>query len=159
MRSSALLSVVVVLPLLAACNSREMEKLGTNVGGQLGSLAGTTLGRPLGGPMTRDIVRTSRNIGASVGGSMARMLSQADLRQLGSATDTALNNAQSGSVRPVAWASDSGSGATGSATVVGAAQPNQSCYDVRQVAFVPGRGQVEQVQKYCSTGDGRWEVV
>ena len=52
------------------------------------------------------------------------------------------------------WTSQSGTGARGGSTVVSGAGAN--CYTVREVAVVPGRGEVAQNQRYCNRGGG-WQ--
>jgi multidrug efflux pump subunit AcrA (membrane-fusion protein) len=54
------------------------------------------------------------------------------------------------------WSSDSGTGARGGATVTSSAGDN--CYTVREVAVIPGQGEVAQNQRYCKQG-GRWQAV
>lgn len=54
------------------------------------------------------------------------------------------------------WSSDSGTGARGGATVTSGAGDN--CYTVREVAVIPGEGEVAQNQRYCKQG-GRWQAV
>ena len=54
------------------------------------------------------------------------------------------------------WTSQSGTGASGGSTVVSGGTGD--CYTVREVAVVPGQGEVAQNQRYCRRGGG-WQPV
>jgi surface antigen len=58
--------------------------------------------------------------------------------------------------QPETWTSDENDGVRGSATVVEA--PSDNCYTVREVAFVPGQGEVAQNAQYCREGSS-WRRV
>ena len=56
----------------------------------------------------------------------------------------------------VSWNSENNPGVGGSSTVV--SQPTENCYVVREIAVVPGRGEVAQDARYCREGQG-WQRV
>ncbi len=155
-------AAVFSLSLVAAgCqNPQTGQAVGTGLGAAGGGTAGYFIGQSIGGT-TGGVVGAILGAvaGGAIGGEIGRRLSEPDQQQAATATATALNNADQGQPpAPVQWTSSSGTGTSGQATVVKKPQTaSADCYDVREVAYIPGQGEVEQTTRYCK-GEQGWVV-
>lgn len=145
--------------LTTACDKQSQQDLATGLGAAGGGVAGYFIGDAVAGT-TGGVIGAALGAvaGGVIGGQIGRYLTEEDREQAATATAVALNDAeQNKPKKPVKWTSTTDTGASGEATVVNKPQTTAECYDVREVAYVPGQGEVEQTQRYCK-GEQGWVV-
>ena len=143
------LTLVVVA--VSACQTTEQKGqiAGALVGGVLGSLIG-------GDNEITKLVATAvgAGVGAYIGGEIGRYLDEQDRIKAQSATKTALEQSVANGGRKVTsnWKSDENDGVSGAATAE--LSTDSGCFNVQEIATIPGKGEVRQVSKYCEDENG-----
>ncbi len=163
---SLTVSVLVAATLLAACESN--EQTGGAIGGSIGALACGVAGNAIFHD-TLGALLPAAACGAAgyfIGSALGKQLDEKDRHRAAGATQQALaqpvstkkkQTATRPPAKPVAWSSDHGTGAHGTATVT-AVQPEPNggeCRTVREIAYIKGK-EVAQSTRYCRTADGGW---
>jgi len=101
--------------------------------------------------------------GGVISGQLADVLGMSARRAAAQASATALTRAERGGVdatdSAARWESKAGDGVTGESSVIARdSTAGENCYTVREVAVVPGEGEVTQTRTYCKQESG-WEAV
>ena len=103
--------------------------------------------------------------GGTVSGQLADVLGMSARREAARASATALTRAERSGADPdpgetaARWESKEGGGVSGESQVVARdTTAGDNCYTVREVAVVPGEGEVAQNRTYCK-GESGWEAV
>lgn len=118
--------------------------LGALIGGKAGGSKGAVLGGLLG-----------VGVGYLIGGQIGRYLDEEDRKKASQATLSALDKSYNNNGKPATtkWSSENNKGVSGQTT---ATSTGNQCYNVQEVAIIPGKGTVRQENKYCQN-NGKWE--
>ncbi len=164
-----LLVAAASLPLLLGCQNQEQSygAGGAAVGALTCGLIGGAIFHSTAGGLAS--AAACGAAGYFVGSSIGRKLDDRDRERAQAATQAALATpvrytpTQTTIIhpapRPVTWASDHGTGVTGSASVVAVQPPAATgggeCRTVREVAYIKGQEETQD-SKYCRGSDGSW---
>lgn len=131
----------------AACQTNQQR--GTIIGGGLGAGLGAMIGERSGNPVIGAVV--GGLAGSLIGGEIGRHLDEADRKRAAETTAQAVTESRAQGGQPVSqtWESDENPGVSGVSTAAANTQAGTDCYDVREVATIPGRGDVSQTSTVC----------
>jgi surface antigen len=164
-----LLAAAFSLPLLIGCQNQEQSygAGGAAVGALTCGLIGGAIFHSTAGGLAS--AAACGAAGYFVGSAIGRKLDEKDRERAQAATQAALavpvryTPTQTAVIhppaKPVTWASDHGTGVTGSSSVVAVQPPAATgggeCRTVREVAYIKGQEE-QQDSKYCRGTDGSW---
>lgn len=131
----------------AACQTN--QQTGTIVGGGLGAGLGAMIGERAGNPVIGAIV--GGVAGSLIGSEIGRYLDEADRKRAAETTVQAVTESRAQGGKPVSqtWQSEENPGVAGMSTAAANTQAGADCYDVREVATIPGQGDVSQTSTVC----------